>query len=211
MVVLKRGCRRLKVRLNRRRGRRFYKIKSVYNLITKDNIMKLSKVLKGLLIALPVLTLAACSSTSSTDQSGADTSGMAQETVQVETVEQVVSPAEQMRQKLEALRQENTIYFDFDKATIRPEFIETLQAHGAFLSANPSVRVTVEGHSDERGTPEYNIALGERRAMAVVQYLQNLGVTSGQISTVSYGEEKPVDMSRTEAGFAKNRRAVLVY
>ncbi|MDP5141191.1 peptidoglycan-associated lipoprotein Pal [Rheinheimera baltica] len=173
--------------------------------------MKLNKVLKGLLIALPVLTLAACSSTSSTDQSGADTSSMPQETVQVETVEKVVSPAEQMRQKLESLRQENTIYFDFDKATVRPEFIETLQAHGAFLTANPSVRITVEGHSDERGTPEYNIALGERRAVAVVQYLQNLGVSSGQISTVSYGEEKPVDMSRSEAGFAKNRRAVLVY
>ncbi|HBN88680.1 peptidoglycan-associated lipoprotein Pal [Rheinheimera aquimaris] len=173
--------------------------------------MKLNKVLKGLFIALPVLTLAACSSTSSTDQSGADTSNMPQETVQVETVEQAMSPAEQMRQKLEALRQENTIYFDFDKATVRPEFIETLQAHGAFLTANPSVRVTIEGHSDERGTPEYNIALGERRAQAVVQYLQNLGVSAGQISTVSYGEEKPVDMSRTEAGFAKNRRAVLVY
>ncbi|WP_166838718.1 peptidoglycan-associated lipoprotein Pal [Rheinheimera pleomorphica] len=177
--------------------------------------MKLNKVLKGLLVALPVLTLAACSSTSSTDQSDADTSGVSQqqqqETVQVETVEPVVSPAEQMRQKLDALRQENTIYFDFDKATVRPEFVETLQAHGAFLSANPSVRVTIEGHSDERGTPEYNIALGERRAMAVVQYLQNLGVSAGQISTVSYGEEKPVDMSRTEAGFAKNRRAVLVY
>lgn len=173
--------------------------------------MKLNKVLKGLLIALPVLTLAACSSTSSTDQSAADTSSVPQETVQVETVEQVVSPAEQMRQKLEALRQENTIYFDFDKATVRPEFIETLQAHGAFLTANPSVRITVEGHSDERGTPEYNIALGERRAQAVVQYLQNIGVSAGQISTVSYGEEKPVDMSRTEAGFAKNRRAVLVY
>jgi len=174
--------------------------------------MKLNKVLKGLFIALPVLTLAACSSTSSTDQSGADTSGVSQqETVQVETVEQVVSPAEQMRQKLEALRQENTIYFDFDKATVRPEFVETLQAHGAFLSANPSVRVTIEGHTDERGTPEYNIALGERRAMSVVQYLQNLGVSAGQISTVSYGEEKPADTSRTEAGFAKNRRAVLVY
>lgn len=172
--------------------------------------MKLNKVLKGLFIALPVLTLAACSSTSSTDQSGADTSGV-QETVQVETVEQVVSPAEQMRQKLEALRQENTVYFDFDKATVRPEFVETLQAHGAFLSANPSVRVTIEGHTDERGTPEYNIALGERRAMSVVQYLQNLGVSAGQISTVSYGEEKPADTSRTEAGFAKNRRAVLVY
>ncbi|HSG52197.1 MAG TPA: peptidoglycan-associated lipoprotein Pal [Rheinheimera sp.] len=173
--------------------------------------MKLNKVLKGLVIALPVLTLAACSSTSSTDQSAADQSNVATETVQVETVEQVVSPAEQMRQKLEALRQENTIYFDFDKATVRQEFIEVLQAHGAFLSANPSVRVTVEGHADERGTPEYNIALGERRAQAVVQYLQNLGVSAGQISTVSYGEEKPVDMSRTEAGFAKNRRAVLVY
>ncbi|MDX5406513.1 MAG: peptidoglycan-associated lipoprotein Pal [Chromatiaceae bacterium] len=172
--------------------------------------MKLNKVLKGLFVALPVLTLAACSSTSSTDQSGADTSAV-QETVQVETVEQVVSPAEQMRQKLEALRQENTIYFDFDKATVRPEFVETLQAHGAFLSANPSVRVTIEGHTDERGTPEYNIALGERRAMSVVQYLQNLGVSAGQISTVSYGEEKPADTSRTEAGFAKNRRAVLVY
>ncbi|MGP9801594.1 peptidoglycan-associated lipoprotein Pal [Rheinheimera sp. NSM] len=175
--------------------------------------MKLNKVLKGLLIALPVLTMAACSSTSSTGQSDADRSQTTQpvETVQVETVEQVVSPAEQMRQKLDALRQENTIYFDFDKATVRPEFVETLQAHGAFLTANPSVRVTVEGHSDERGTPEYNIALGERRAQAVVQYLQNLGVSAGQISTVSYGEEKPVDMSRTEAGFAKNRRAVLVY
>lgn len=172
--------------------------------------MKLNKVVKSLLIALPVLTLAACSSTSNMDESAADTSGV-QETVQVETVEQVVSPAEQMRRKLEALRQENTIYFDFDKATIRPEFIESLQAHGAFLTANPSVRVTIEGHSDERGTPEYNIALGERRAQAVVQYLQNVGVSSGQISTVSYGEEKPVDMSRSEAGFAKNRRAVLVY
>ncbi len=84
---------------------------------------------------------------------------------------------------------------------MRPEFIETLQAHGAFLTANPSVRITVEGHSDERGTPEYNIALGERRAVAVVQYLQNLGVSSGQISTVSYGEEKPVDMSRSEQAY----------
>jgi peptidoglycan-associated lipoprotein len=170
--------------------------------------MKLNKVLKSLLIALPVLTLAACSSTSSTDQSDVDTS--AQAPVQVETVS-AMSPAEMMRQKLEALRQENTIYFDFDKATVRPEFVETLQAHGAFLTANPSVRVTVEGHSDERGTPEYNIALSERRAQAVVQFLQNVGVSAGQLSTVSYGEEKPVDLSRSEAGFAKNRRAVLVY
>ena len=104
-----------------------------------------------------------------------------------------------------------TIYFDFDKATVRPEFVETLQAHGAFLTANPSVRVTVEGHTDERGTPEYNIALGERRAQSVQSYLANLGVAAGQLSVVSYGEEKPVDAGNTEDAFAKNRRAVLVY
>jgi peptidoglycan-associated lipoprotein len=175
--------------------------------------MNLNKVLKALLVAVPVMTLAACSSTSSTSADDANTSQAEQvtETVQVETAEPVVSPAEQMRQKLEALRQENTIYFDFDRATVRPEFVEVLEAHATFLRANPSVRVTVEGHSDERGTPEYNIALGERRAQAVVSYLQNLGVSAGQLSTVSYGEEKPVDRSRSETGFAKNRRAVLVY
>ncbi|MGI5309322.1 peptidoglycan-associated lipoprotein Pal [Rheinheimera sp. WS51] len=178
--------------------------------------MKLNNVLKSLLVALPVLTMAACSSTSSVDESAASTSAntqqqQQQEVVQVETAAPVVSPAEQMRKKLDALRQESVIYFDFDRATIRPEFVETLQAHASFLTANPSVRVTIEGHSDERGTPEYNIALGERRALAVVQYLQNLGVSGGQVSTVSYGEEKPLDRSRTEAGFAKNRRAVLVY
>ncbi|WP_372627949.1 peptidoglycan-associated lipoprotein Pal [Arsukibacterium sp.] len=175
--------------------------------------MNLNKVLKALLIAVPVMTLAACSSTSSTSADDGLNSGVAEpvETVQVETAAPVMSPAEQMRQKLEALRQENTIYFDFDRATVRPEFVEVLEAHGTFLRANPSVRVTIEGHSDERGTPEYNIALGERRAQAVQSYLQNLGVSAGQLSTVSYGEEKPVDRSRTETGFAKNRRAVLVY
>ncbi|MBV2128646.1 peptidoglycan-associated lipoprotein Pal [Arsukibacterium indicum] len=175
--------------------------------------MNLNKVLKAILVAVPVMTLAACSSTSSTSADDANASRAQQvtETVQVETAEPVISPAEQMRQKLEALRQENTIYFDFDRSTIRPEFVEVLEAHGTFLRANPSVRVTIEGHSDERGTPEYNIALGERRAQAVVSYLQNLGVSGGQLSTVSYGEEKPVDRSRTETGFAKNRRAVLVY
>ncbi|MDX3774934.1 peptidoglycan-associated lipoprotein Pal [Chromatiaceae bacterium AAb-1] len=176
--------------------------------------MNLNKVLKGLLVAVPMLALAACSSTSSTGASEPEattTSGQQTEVVQVEAAEPVLTPAEQLREKLDALRQENTVYFDFDKATIRPEFVEVLEAHGAFLRANPSVRVTVEGHTDERGTPEYNIALGERRAQSVVQYLQNLGVSAGQISNVSYGEEKPVDRGNSEAAFAKNRRAVLVY
>ncbi len=175
--------------------------------------MNLSKVFKGLLIAVPVLALAACSSKSSTGAGDADTSASttSSQTVQVERVDPAVTAAEQMRQKMEALRSENTVYFDFDRATIRPEFAEVLQAHGEFLRANPSVRVTVEGHTDERGTPEYNIALGERRAISVVQYLQNLGVSAAQISTVSYGEEKPAVRGTNEAAYAKNRRAVLVY
>lgn len=71
--------------------------------------------------------------------------------------------------------------------------------------------VTVEGHTDARGTPEYNVALGERRAQSVQKYLENLGVAAGQLSVVSYGEEKPVDAGNTEDAFAKNRRAVLNY
>ncbi len=86
-----------------------------------------------------------------------------------------------------------------------------LDAHAAFLRNNPSYKVTVEGHADERGTPEYNIALGERRANAAKMYLQGKGVNGEQISIVSYGKEKPAVLGHTEADYAKNRRAVIVY
>jgi peptidoglycan-associated lipoprotein len=86
-----------------------------------------------------------------------------------------------------------------------------LAAHAAYLSKNPNLDVKLEGHADERGTPEYNIALGERRAMAVSRYLQASGVEAGQISIVSYGEEKPEILGQSEEAYAKNRRAVLVY
>ncbi|MCH8537628.1 MAG: peptidoglycan-associated lipoprotein Pal [Alkalimonas sp.] len=178
--------------------------------------MNVHHALKGMLIALPLLTLAACSSTSQTSATDAEAEAARQaqqerDAVQVERAQPTLTPEERVRQQMESLRQESTIYFDFDRATIRQEFVETLRAHASFLQSNPSVRVTIEGHTDERGTPEYNIALGERRAQAVVQYMQNLGVSSNQMRTVSYGEERPIDMSRTEAGFAKNRRAVLTY
>ncbi len=86
-----------------------------------------------------------------------------------------------------------------------------LQANAKYLRSNPDARVVVEGHTDERGTPEYNIALGERRARSVARYLQNLGVDVNQISVVSYGEEKPVDPGHDESAWSKNRRAVLNY
>ena len=105
----------------------------------------------------------------------------------------------------------NVIYFDFDSSEVRAMDTDTVSGHAAMMSGNMRVSVRLEGHADERGTPEYNIALGERRAKAVANYLENMGVSSSQITIVSYGEEKPMVKDRTEAAFAKNRRAVLVY
>jgi len=180
--------------------------------------MQLNKILKGLLIAVPVMTLAACSSSSDIDEGAANQSNQAtveqnnnNDTVEVTTLTPEQQAQEQLREKYEALRQEQVIYFDFDKATIEGQYGELLRAHAEFLVKNPSVKVLIEGHADERGTPEYNIALGENRGQAVEKYLQSLGVSASQMSVVSYGEEKPMVKSRTESAFAKNRRAVLVY
>lgn len=177
--------------------------------------MQLNKLLKSLLIAVPVMTLAACGSTSNTDAENANQSNQTttvdNSTVEVETVKPEPTAEELLQQKYDALRQNQIIYFDFDKSTVSGEYVELLQAHADFLVKNPAVKVLVEGHADERGTPDYNIALGERRAQAVAKYLEGLGVSESQISTVSYGEEKPMIKARNEDAFAKNRRAVLVY
>ncbi len=179
--------------------------------------MRLNKTVKALAIALPMMALAACSSNSETDeQSQVDTNAQTQqaaeqEAVQVTAAQRAAEIEEQKRQEMERLRSEHIVYFDFDKSTVSGEFSAILDAHAKFLSQNPNVSVLIEGHADERGTPEYNIALGERRAKAVETYLENMGVASSQLSVVSYGEEKPMVKDRTESAFAKNRRAVLVY
>ncbi|ACZ76085.1 MULTISPECIES: peptidoglycan-associated lipoprotein Pal [Dickeya] len=168
--------------------------------------MQFNKVLKGLMLALPVLAVAACSSNkhANNDQSslnggaGMENSGN-------------MSSAEQARLQMQELQRNNIVYFDLDKYDIRPDFAQMLDAHAAFLRSNPSYKVTIEGHADERGTPEYNIALGERRANAVQMYLQGKGVSADQISVVSYGKEKPAVLGHDEAAWSKNRRAVLVY
>ncbi|UWZ94037.1 peptidoglycan-associated lipoprotein Pal [[Pasteurella] aerogenes] len=105
----------------------------------------------------------------------------------------------------------NTVYFGFDKFNIEGEYEQILDAHAAYLNATPASKVVVEGNTDERGTPEYNIALGQRRADAVKNFLSAKGVQSGQVSTVSYGEEKPAELGHDEAAYSKNRRAVLAY
>jgi len=99
------------------------------------------------------------------------------------------------------------INFAFDSSEISSAAQQTLSAHSDWLKQNSGTPVVVEGHCDERGTIEYNLALGERRASAVKDYLRSLGVDSSQLSTVSYGEELPLDPGHSEAAWAKNRRA----
>jgi len=106
---------------------------------------------------------------------------------------------------------EKVIYFDFDTAEIRPEYVPVLRAHAEYLVNSPAARLVIEGHCDERGSREYNIALGERRAGAVQRFLEAEGVSPVQLETVSYGEERPVDLGHNEEAWAKNRRGELVY
>jgi peptidoglycan-associated lipoprotein len=99
------------------------------------------------------------------------------------------------------------IHFDFDKYDVRPEDAEILKDTSALLMKYPSVKIQIEGHCDERGTVEYNLALGERRANSTKKYLISLGISPDRIATISYGEERPLDPGHNEEAWAKNRRA----
>jgi peptidoglycan-associated lipoprotein len=102
------------------------------------------------------------------------------------------------------------IHFDFDKYNIRPKAAEILRENSALLKKYPGMKFQIEGHCDERGTGEYNLALGERRANSVKKYLASLGIEPSRISTISYGEERPLDQEHNEEAWTKNRRAHFV-
>lgn len=103
------------------------------------------------------------------------------------------------------------IYFEFDSSDIRREFRPVLRAHAEYLAANPGLALTLEGHADERGSREYNIALGERRAEAVKRVMLAEGAAPGQMATVSYGEERPAALGSDDASMALNRRVEMRY
>jgi peptidoglycan-associated lipoprotein len=104
-----------------------------------------------------------------------------------------------------------SVYFDYDSATVKEEYKPLVTAHARYLSDNRGRRVVVQGNTDERGSREYNLALGQRRAESVKKVMMLLGAANNQIETVSFGEEKPVEMGSNEAAWAKNRRADIVY
>jgi len=122
---------------------------------------------------------------------------------------QVAAQKQQAQEAAQALA--HVIYFDFDQSTIKPEFRIALNGHAAYLSQNPSARIVLEGHADERGTREYNIALGERRGNAVSRYLVVQGVSIEAIEVVSFGEERPVNSGSDSASLSENRRVEVRY
>ena len=106
---------------------------------------------------------------------------------------------------LAALNLQN-IYFDYDKSAIRPDAREILKADAEIFTKNSGATIVIQGYCDERGTAEYNMALGERRAQEAKQYLVNLGINASRMETISYGEENPLDPGHNEAAWAQNRR-----
>ena len=103
------------------------------------------------------------------------------------------------------------VYFDFDSSDVKDNFRAIVSAHGKYLASRPDAKVTLEGHADERGTREYNIALGERRIAAVKRILTLQGASSAQVDSISYGEERPAALGHDESAWALNRRAEFIY
>ncbi len=178
--------------------------------------------IRNLTIAFGLLFLAACQ----TQQSGEGmepTTDTAQQTQDSGMAEPIAGGAEttqlgeEQLSARELLEQPDSplstrvIYFDFDSARVRDEFLPVLEAHGVFLAENGNVRVRLEGHADERGSREYNIGLGDRRAQSVRQILLFQGASSDQIETISYGEERPAVLGHDESAWSKNRRVEMVY
>jgi peptidoglycan-associated lipoprotein len=172
------------------------------------------------LVAAAALTLSACHSKPPqpspqtntqvpANQSGAESSGA--NGSNANGANGASSEGQEAQGPDQGLLAKRTIYFDFDSSEIKGEGTDIVGAHAKYLSTHSSVHVRLEGNTDERGSREYNIGLGERRAQAVRRALLLQGASDAQISTVSYGAERPVDAGHDEAAWAKNRRVDIVY
>lgn len=179
--------------------------------------MKITQLTKLALVILALSGLAACSSSSeemdTTSTETAQTETEAERTARLareqEEAAQARAAAAEERMMRSALST-RVFYFDFDVAEFRGADREILTFHARDLAANPGKRVRLEGHADERGTREYNLALGERRANGILNFLIVNGAARSQIETVSYGEERPSDRASSEAAWQRNRRVEIV-
>jgi peptidoglycan-associated lipoprotein len=179
---------------------------------------------KWIIAAIAIATLAACSSTPTQDAApvedkgagttattpgGATTTGVGSTGVGGTATGATAQPPH--KDPANILSQKRSIYFDFDEYSIKDQYKATVEAHAKYVQGNRVLRVILQGNTDERGTREYNIALGQKRADAVKKLMQLLGATEIQIETVSFGKEKPRREGHDEASWAENRRVDIVY
>lgn len=171
-----------------------------------------------ILFALVVLLASGCAKKAAVDETQTAAEAQAVQETQVQeqqvsaveeqAVSDVAAGAEPAMMEADALvRKLTRIHFDYDQYVLTQEAQDILYANAQLMKAAPALKVVVEGHCDERGSDEYNLALGEKRAIATRNYLISLGVPMDQLSTISYGEEVPLDMGNSEDAWAKNRRA----
>jgi len=160
---------------------------------------------RSLLIASAVIALSACAK-----KQPEQLPPPPPETAQPEQTPEPTGPMKGSQEDFLASISSDRVFFDTDKYDIDAEDQATLRSQAQWLTANPGVRVTVEGHADERGTRDYNLALGEKRANAAKNYLASLGIDAARITTISYGKERPAALGSDEQAWAQNRRAVTV-
>lgn len=164
----------------------------------------------SLLIAL---ALAGCAGEEATKPTAGDEKGAAPAQTEPATDKSAAGAAlsDQEKQRRAELLAQHRVHFAFDSSTIDDEARAIIEAHAAHLVANPQIKLSLEGNCDERGTREYNLALGERRSQAVEKMMKVLGVAGNRIKTVSYGEEKPLCQEHNESCWRQNRHAEIVY
>jgi peptidoglycan-associated lipoprotein len=141
-------------------------------------------------------------------QEASEAEALEQQRIREQEIERISRQEAEMKQQ-EAVRKQfvsENVYFDFDDASLSQQARQVLTEKAAWLRANRDVSVTIEGHCDERGTAEYNVALGQRRAQSIKTFLVNAGIDASRLRTVSFGEERPLDPGKTEDAYARNRR-----
>ena len=174
---------------------------------------QLNEFTKVSLMVISLFVLAACSSTSDTDDMEDESTTMGGSSASAAATTSAAGNSGQLTQ--EEIRQENALrqtvfYFDFDIAEFKAADRETLTYHARNLASNSNMRIRLEGHADERGTREYNLALGERRANSILNYLIVNGAPRSQIEVVSYGEERPTASGQSDRVYSRNRRVEVV-
>lgn len=168
---------------------------------------KLSLSVSVLLISL----LAACASDKPAEVAPAPTAATEAPAAVAETPKEVAPVAVDELNDPNNILSKRETFFDFDKSVVKAEFKPMVQAHGQYLASHTDRKMVVEGNADERGSSEYNLALGNRRATSVKKMLVVSGAKAGQVATVSFGESKPRDTAHNEAAWSQNRRADIVY